>query len=451
MSLRPSERFIDNKGRTIMKCEDFKNRMTTLWDKSGNTEERTELMRHMAECDECKSEYENLEQAIEMLTPHHFPQMKKEIGRRAKTGMFSAWSRKLMRAAAAIVIFVAGVATGLSNMFSVDAHASKSSELIRQALLGMRCAGNFIMELKVRTLPTEAFAYFNPDDSMVNVRIMAMQTNEKAIWRIEKEGGRTLVCDGNKKYAWVDACKFVGDINENMEENFSALLSPYKHDVKVNNFVGMDKHDDIMCSETDSTTVVTVISDRPGNELLSLYNNDMSGKRDRYTTESTFSKYDGLLRKIRIWIERDGIRTMILESRSIVYNMAMNANQILQLPNSQPQDWLSAEQLDTSRIDKSLRKETATEAAERILLALTENKPETAKEALFYYSQWQDKLTEALKGCKATNFSKPKQAKGYDGVYVFYELTYPDGKKQKRHVALKFNPELKIWILDGGF
>lgn len=434
-----------------MKCEDFKNRMTILWDKSNHTEEKEELMRHIEECDKCKSEYESLEQTIELLTPHHAPQMKKGINGMSKAGKIPTWSKKIMRIAAAIVIFVAGVATGLTNLFSVDAHASKSSELVKQALLSMRCAGNFIMELRVRTLPNESFAYFNPDDSMINVRIMSMQINEESIWRIEKEGGRTLVCDGNRKYAWAEGYRFVGNINDNLEENFSALLRSDKYDAEENRFFGTDKHDNIKYSETDSTTVVTVISNRPGNDLVTLYNNGMSDKRDRYTTESTFTKHDGLLRKIRIWTEHNGIKTLILESRSIVYNVAMNPNRILQLPDAESENWLSDEQLRSFRIDKSLHKETATEAAKRILLALTENKPETAKEALFYYSQELDKLTEALKGCKATDFSQPKEMENYSGVYVFYELTYPDGEKQKRHVALKSDPELKIWVLDGGF
>lgn len=356
-----------------------------------------------------------------------------------------------MRIAAAVAIFIAGVSTGLSNFFSTDAQASKSSELAKQALLSIRSVGNFIMELSVRTQPDGPFSYFSPDDSLLNVRIMSMRMNGKSIWRIEKEGGRTLVFDGNQKYAWVGKFKSIGDANYNMEENFSVLLRGDKYDATEDGFFGTDKHDNIKYSDTDSTSVVTVISERPGNGLISLYKNDTSDKIDRYTTESTFGKHDGLLRKIRIWIEQNGKKTLILESRSIAYNVAMDSNRILQIPDSESENWLSDDKLRRYRANKSLRNETATKAAERILRALTENKPETAKEALYYYSQELDKMTEMLKGCKATNFSQPKRTKGYSGVYVFYELTYPDGKKQKRHVALKLDPDLKTWILDGGF
>lgn len=277
-----------------------------------------------------------------------------------------------------------------------------------------------------------------------------MQMNGQLIWRIEKENGRTIVCDGERKYMWTKNMKMSSGINSHLEENFSVLLNPNQQETENPSFFGMEGHNDIHISETDSTTIVTVVSDRPGNELIALYNNDTSGKRNKCTTESTFSKRNGLLRKIRIWIEANGVETLILESQSIAYNVQMDASRILQLPDTGAKGWQSAEQPKSRHIAKSLRKETATEAARRIVLALIENRPELAEEALFNYSQTIDVLTENMKGCKANNFSQPKEVEEYGGVYVFYELTLPDGEIQKRYVALKHDKDLKIWILDGG-
>ncbi|MCM1311988.1 MAG: hypothetical protein NC206_03000 [Bacteroides sp.] len=433
-----------------MKCEDFKNRMSVLWDKPNHTQEAEELMRHIEECETCKAEYEGLSRTISMLTPHHAPEMKAEKTATVPKHTISAWGKKMMRTAAAIAIFAVGVATGLSNFFSVDAQASKSSELLRQALLSMRSAGNFIMELKVRTQPQESFAYFSPYDSMMNVNILSMQTNGRMIWRIEKEEGRTVVCDGERKYMWMKHMKVTSDINGQLEENFSVLLNPSLQEAKNLSFFGMEGHNDIHMSETDSTTIVTVVSDRPGNGLINLYNNDTSGKRNKCTTESTFSKRDGLLRKIRIWIETDGVKTLILESQSIAYNVAMDAGRILQLPESDGKEWIAVDQVNKKSMGRRAKKENATKAAERIVQALIKNQPEEAKNELFYYSQTLDVLTEHLKGCQATGFSQPKQVDDYPGVYVFYELILPDGETQKRHVALKFNEELRTWMLDGG-
>lgn len=67
-----------------MKCEEFKKNMTILWDKSNHTEEKEELMRHVMECEDCRSEYESMNQIVNMLTPHHTPRMRKEPKRHPK-------------------------------------------------------------------------------------------------------------------------------------------------------------------------------------------------------------------------------------------------------------------------------------------------------------------------------------------------------------------------------
>ena len=97
---------------------------------------------------------------------------------------------------------------------------------------------------------------------------------------------------------------------------------------------------------------------------------------------------------------------------------------------------------------QTLQNETATEAARRILTALTSGNPEQAKEALRTYD-----LTELVKrfnGCKVSEFSIPKKKDNYAGVYVFYQLTQPDGTSQTHYVALRQDNDQRIWILDGG-
>jgi hypothetical protein len=54
-----------------------------------------------------------------------------------------------------------------------------------------------------------------------------------------------------------------------------------------------------------------------------------------------------------------------------------------------------------------------------------------------------------LKNCKASDFQVRKES-SYVGVYVFYTLTSPNGKQEKRRVALRNDNQQHIWILDGG-
>ena len=99
---------------------------------------------------------------------------------------------------------------------------------------------------------------------------------------------------------------------------------------------------------------------------------------------------------------------------------------------------------------RKLTNETAREAAQRILKALTDGKPQMAGEALYYYTAQLPTLTENMKGCKVSAVSQAKEKKDYIGVIVFYKLTTPDGKTENRHIALRRDNPQGIWMVDGG-
>ncbi len=99
---------------------------------------------------------------------------------------------------------------------------------------------------------------------------------------------------------------------------------------------------------------------------------------------------------------------------------------------------------------KRLKTETAPEAAQRILKAFIDGKPQTAGEALCYYTSQLHSLAEDMKGCEVSEFSEDKERNDYKGVIVTYKLTAPDGKTEKRHVALRRDNPQGIWVADGG-
>ena len=114
--------------------------------------------------------------------------------------------------------------------------------------------------------------------------------------------------------------------------------------------------------------------------------------------------------------------------------------------------WLSANTpsvKDPAHLRK-LTNETAQEAAQRILKALTDGKPQMAGEALYYYTAQLPTLTENMKGCKVSAVSQAKEKKDYKGVIVFYKLMTPDGKTENRHIALRRDNPQGIWMVDGG-
>jgi hypothetical protein len=96
-----------------------------------------------------------------------------------------------------------------------------------------------------------------------------------------------------------------------------------------------------------------------------------------------------------------------------------------------------------------LQRESAAQAAERILQAIISGNNNQASEALVYYKNTLPVLSKKMKDCKVSDFQE-RRNDTYVGTYVFYTLTHPDGKQEQKHIAVRRDNEKHIWIADGG-
>ncbi|MDD3039889.1 zf-HC2 domain-containing protein [Bacteroides sp.] len=447
-----------------MKCKEFKKNIVELCDKNTDPRLVDECMHHMEECLECKSYYEDYMATVSMLCPRYAPMAIQSKSPETKIES-SAIERKssekqhkiqqlrirFTQIAAALIIFVAGIMTGLSNLFSTDAKAIPSPSLIfEQAIRNVHNAGSFIINMNARTLPNENMAYFNPDAEFVNISLKVLHQNDSTFWRLEKEGGRAILFDGREQYMWDNiGLKVRGSATTGFMESFASLLEPEKLLEQQKTAIANNNKGDVKMSETDSKIVITTYTEMYDNNLYSLLHNSKLGKH-KCIIENVFTKNDGLLREIRVWVEQNGKKVLILSSSEIKYNTLLRKEDLLCLPNIDKSQWVSAEEplLKEGAHLKALQNETATEAARRILTALTNGNPEQAKEALQTYDRAE--LSKRLSGCKVSEFSMPKKKENNASVFVFYKLTQPDGTSQMNYVVLRQDNDQKIWILDGG-
>lgn len=451
----------------MMKCKEFKKNLVELCDKNADPELVAEYMQHMEECAECKSYYDDYMATVNMLRPHHTPVeqqtirhgIKKEKNpsermHKEKRNKFKLIRRKAMQIAASLIIFVAGVGTGLSNLFSSDAKAiTPPSTVFAQAIQNLHNVGSFVIHVYARTLSNENLAYFDPDADFVEHSLKVLHQNDSIFWRFEKEDERTIVFDGKEQYMWQkNGTKLRGPAEATFLEGFTSLLNPEKLLEQQKTAISNTPNANIEMRETDSTTIVIAHTEIYDNNLTPLLN-DSEVKKYKGTIEYVFTKKEGLLKKVQIWVERNGEKIVIFKSSDIEYNTFLSKEALLQLPDADSSQWLQAEEphLETGYRLSTLQKETATEAARRIITALTTGELQQAEEVLYYYSQELPQLTKELKGCQASEFSAPKHKDDYAGVYIFYRLTCPDGTSDMRHVALRCDNDQKIWILDGGF
>lgn len=421
-----------------MNCNEFKEKVADLFDKNIDMQTQAQLSEHMDNCPECKAYYKELRETFNLLQPQEPAIMTK-----AKS------SHKFWHYAAAAAIFVFGFVIGWSHLFSTPAVAERTRiTFLQQSIMSVQNVGSFQMEVYARTSPQGNFAYFDPAMPFIKTDIQLLRQNDSLFYRVEKENGRTIVSDGSNQYMWIpNALYLKGNRGANFLERFANLVFPERLLNMQKSAIVLSKENKVIQAETDTTVVLTIEGTEKNSDLQQLFE---TGKMDDCSViiENTFTKNDGLLRFVKLWIIKDGQRTMLLHIDNIRYNVILSKAEIISLPDAEWTDVAKQESLSSGRLEQ-LQNESAEQAAKRIFEAIIKGNEKQASEALVYYKSVFNDLSMKLKDCKASDFQVRKES-SYVGVYVFYTLTSPNGKQEKRHVALRNDNQQHIWILDGG-
>ena len=421
-----------------MKCNSFKEKVVDLFDKNIDMQIQMQLNEHMSNCSECKAYYDELRETFNMLQPQN-----NYCKTKVKT------SQRFWRYAAVAAVFLLGLIIGWSHLFSTPAVAEDArSSFLVERIQSVQNVGSLQMEIYVRTTPQENFAHFDPTMPFVKTNIWLLRQNDSLFYRIEKENGRTLVSNGREQYMWVPGKLYAkGGLENNFLERFANLIFPERLLAMQESAIKLSNKNSVTQTETDTTIILTIEGTEKDGNLQQLVETGEMGLH-RVIVENTFSKNDGLLRLVKLWVIKDDKKTLLFHIDNIRYNVMLNRNDITRLPAA---DWIGdiKESDATDSRLKQLQKETAQQAAERILNAIITGNEDQACEALIYYESELSDLKQQMKGCKVSDF-KVRADSSYAGIYVFYMLTTPDGDKLRRHIAIRNDNEQNIWILDGG-
>lgn len=428
-----------------MNCNEFKNKVADLFDTKIDNHTQRECTEHMSACPDCKTYYDELAETIQMLQTRA-----DVIDSRTKP----KWRfQKLWRSVAAAAIFIAGVVTGWNHFFSTPAQAEDIGiRFIDQSIGCVQNVGSFEMDVFARTTPNENFAYFNPENDFVKINVRLFRQNDSVFFRVSKgKNGRTVVYDGYHHYLWLPGVFYLkGGPNANFLEKFVNLFYPERLLAMQKSAIGFSSKEKVVRTENDSTIILTVETTEKNHNLQQLLE---TGKMDncKIETENTFSKNDGLLRSVKVWCIDKGTKTLMLHIDDIQYNLFLNKEEIIALPDISPNEWSEVSETQSVTGDRlvQLQNESPQDAAERIINAIINDDYEQAKEALKNYKSAFPILRHKMKGCKASNY-ETRRHDGYVGTYVFYTLTQPNGKREKKHIALRNDNPQHIWIADGG-
>lgn len=421
-----------------MNCNDFKEKVVDLFDKDIDMQAQTQLCEHMANCHDCKAYYDELRKTFNILQPLDTANIRK-----------TKITHRLWRYAAAVAIFLFGFVIGWNHLFSTPAVADDAKlTFLQQSIQSVQNVGSFQMEVYARTTQQENFATFDPAMPFVKIDIKLLRQNDFLFYRVEKANGRTVVSDGRNQYMWIPNVLYLkGSQESDFLEHFANLIFPERLLTIQKSAIKLSNENKMTQVESDSTIVLTVDGVEKNSDLRQLFE---TGKMDdcRLIVENTFTKNDGLLRFVKLWVIKDGKKILLLHIDNIRYNVMLNKGEITRLPTAEWTDITEQRATSSNRL-KQLQNETPQQAAKRILNAIIADKDSQAAEALIYYKSILPQLIHKLKGCKVSAFETRKDS-SYVGVYVFYTLTTSEGNREKRHIAIRNDNEQHIWIVDGG-
>lgn len=421
-----------------MNCNDFKEKVVDLFDKDIDMQAQAQLREHMANCHDCKAYYDELRKTFNILQPLDTANIRK-----------TKITHRLWRYAVAVAIFLFGFVIGWNHLFSTPAVADDAKlTFLQQSIQSVQNVGSFQMEVYARTTQQENFATFDPAMPFVKIDIKLLRQNDFLFYRVEKANGRTVVSDGRNQYMWIPNVLYLkGSQESDFLEHFANLIFPERLLTIQKSAIKLSNENKVTQMESDSTIVLTVDGVEKNSDLRQLFE---TGKMDacRLIVENTFTKNDGLLRFVKLWVIKDGKKILLLHIDNIRYNVMLNKGEITRLPTAEWTDITEQRATSSNRL-KQLQNETPQQAAKRILNAIIADKDSQAAEALIYYKSILPQLIHKLKGCKVSAFETRKDS-SYVGVYVFYTLTTPEGNREKRHIAIRNDNEQHIWIVDGG-
>lgn len=418
------------------------------------TEPDGNLIQHLKECPECRAYYGRCSEAVNLLTPKHIPSVPVSKKHKKKTRNFLQ-GIKVRRVAryfsyAAVVGIVCAVGMEIYGAVQTKAKAATVAGAFDSAIAAVSSAEIFSAVLNVRTLPDENFSYVSVDAPFVEHRVKVVNTSENRMWRIDKEGGRHVVCDGKAQYLWFDNSvkAFVSGKDANMLEIFSAV-------VDMKNLMEYEKTavehlpgSSYKVEKNDTVLVLTIDAAQEHYEHPVLNFRKSLGEFHNMR-EYVFSTDSGRLLSMKYWVVVNGSRILILESRGFCYTPDLHVQDIVAIPRSE-HIWIDLRHdlhIDSGRLTM-LRNETPENAAQRILSAVFRGDTEIAREAMFLY---EPALMNYLRDYEFVGCKDVIHPGGLpDRAFVVTDVRTPQGENTELVFSIRKDIAGGFWIVDGG-
>lgn len=444
-----------------MDCNSF--RKNVYYFIEGGTDQNLtrEMEAHAKACEECREYLEQTEKAISTIRPtcdvKASDALKENLriiatgarkidGQRRKT--IPMFKRYAAIAASVLVLLAGAVTTAGILLHSSTANAASETITRAQASEYFNNAvppepSSIRLKLNVRTSPNKNFAYVTPVSGFVETVLTFVNKNNTMFWRIEKQNGRTIVCDGKRQYMWGRGDTKGYESHADYDGFAEGLLTLLPADINI--IKGMTH----ICSTqskytldtNDEGIIITVTSPAMGKGRDGKPLNSSIAESDS-KTEYVFDSKTKLLKSYNVWMKVMGVYVKVIESTSIEYNKSVDMASMLKRPDN-IKIWI-----DVTADHGMFAGSTAEQAVKKVFEAVTGGKAQSVKEVLFCYDI--EKIDSMYGRAATVTVGKAYKEGTYAGVFVPVELKYKNGKVEKLTVAARNDNKGGAWTIDGG-
>lgn len=442
-----------------MNCNDCKNEMHNLFDESANASLTDAIQQHIASCQSCSADYDEMKNVLDDLHPktiisapfllkqNIIQQLSKEEVMKSNTAkrvkLYPVIKRVLAVAAivAAIMLIIPFISKNNSSNNTANAAASffessiKANELIK----------NMKITFSVRTDPKDNFALIGKEYDMVeHTLIKSFDKPEK--WRVEKSG-RVALFDGNNQYLWLPEIKeaikgpagngFIDWLKIMLEP--SSILWKEKEEAK-------DNGSKITMTSADGKLLMSITSKAQGN-FLNDYMKNKSIRESDNRREYVFDNKTKLLKGLKVYLLENNKETLILNIENIEYDVAIDPSSFaIVLP-----DDVKWEELNLTVKNENLSNISSKEAATLVFEGLAKKDFDSNKELWAQCHFFTKKmLLHIYGGLQVIKIGEPFKSGLYPGEFIPYEIKLSDGSIKTFRLALRNDNPNKVWIWDGG-
>ena len=452
-----------------MKCNEFKNNLTDLFDKNPDSALVAKMTKHMSLCNDCKQEYDEMnavistltiseilsssgselkEQIINELIPESRDQ--KEDTKMKKTQSIKITLKRWHKQSIAVVASIAVIISiFIFTNFNPLVSTSRAAESIMlKSVTAMESLRSMFISMNVRSMEGESFDLIGEEYDFLEYKFWKQFSGNEP-WRLEKQG-RIVSFDGEKQYLFLSNSSYAltADKNAGFVEWMKLFFNP--KDILEKEMEFSKTHDAVYkIDESGDEIILTVNSNALGDFHNNYLKNNSILESDNQRVY-VFDKNSMLLKWFELFINADGRSIKVIRINNIAYNIPIEASTFsIQLPPGV--EW---QKLSEPGYVKAFTKITSKQAAKRFFTAL-HNEDYESITSVWDVLQITDK--EKLKqiksiygGLEIISLGKSFTSGLYPGEFVPYKIKLKSGDIEEFNLALRNDNPNKTWVIDGG-